>query len=104
MQLKRIFFEDLDKNHADLILKLRTMGITQKEFFQHTVKAFINDDPALRDYFESLVQEKTRLGKKPIGKVTSALRVGRTKASQLGLTEKEKSDIFDILELENFDT
>jgi len=103
MQIKRVFFEELDKNHADLILKLRTMGLTQKDFFQHVVRAFINDEPALRNYFDSLVLARSRLGKRPIGKVTTAIRTGRKKAKQLGLTEEEKSDIFDILELENLD-
>ena len=44
---KRVVFEELDKNHADLIIKLRARGLTQKVFFQSLVRAFIDDDPGL---------------------------------------------------------
>ena len=103
MQVKRIFFEELDKNHADLILKLRSKGLTQKEFFQCVVRAFIDNDVNLEAFFDNLIKEKSRFGKRIQTRLSNSVKEGRKLEERFGLTEEEKSSIFDILEVENFD-
>ena len=103
MLKKRIVFEEWDKNHADLILKLRSKGITQKVFFQSVLRAFIDDNQSLEGFFDNLIRDKSRFGKKTQGKIHAATRKGREAKYNFGLTEEEKSDIFDILEKEGLD-
>ena len=104
MQMKRIIFEELDKNHADLILKLRSRGLTQKKFFQYVVRAFIDDNSSLKSFFDTMMQRESRLGKKVQKKISRSTDKGRRLLQEFDLTEEEKSNIFDILEVENFDT
>ena len=100
MQKKRIVFEELDKNHADLILKLRSKGLTQKIFFQTVVRSFIDDDPALVSFFEEVVKSKTRFGKKTLARIEKSAKKGRETERLYSLTDEEKENIFDILEAE----
>ena len=102
--MKRIFFEELDKNHADLILKLRSKGLTQKRFFQHIVRAFIDGDNTLETFFDNLIRKESRFGQRTQKKLSAAVEKGHIIKKKYGLTEEEKSNIFDILEGENFDS
>ena len=100
---KRIVFEELDKNHADLVIKLRSMGISQKDFFQGILRAYIDDDPNLDEFFEGITQRYSKLGKAPREIVRKAQKQGKILKNSFSLTDEEKENIFDILELENFD-
>ena len=100
---KRVVFEELDKNHADLIIKLRARGLTQKVFFQSLVRAFIDDDPGLMAFFDDLVEKKTKFGKGTLTRINKAVQKGRETKKMYGLTDAEKENIFDILEQENFE-
>ena len=92
MQKKRIVFEELDKNHADLILKLRSKGLTQKIFFQTVVRSFIDDDPALVSFFEEVVKSKTRFGKKTLARIEkSAKQMRKRKISLIFLRQRRLS-------------
>ena len=103
MLVKRIFFEELDKNHADLILKLKSKGITQKRFFQYIVRAFIDNDVLLEGFFDTMMKKESRFGKRVQKKITESTKKGKEMERIFGLTEEEKSSIFDILEVENSD-
>jgi len=102
--MKRIFFEEWDKNHADLILKLRSKGLTQKKFFQYIVRAFIDNNSDLESFFDSLIRAETRFGKRVQKRLADSTEEGQKLKKKFGLTEEEKSSIFDIMEVENFDT
>ena len=100
MQMKKIVFEEKDKNHADLIIKLRNLGVPQKMFFQSIVRSFIDDDPHLDAFFQRLIIEESRLGRAPQQKVLKSKIKGRHTHAAFGLSEEERSNIFDILESE----
>ena len=103
MAIKRIVFKEHDHNHAALVVKLGNMKVTQNDLFQFFVSLFISDSKCLVEFTEKLVSEKSRLGKKPRVKLAKHMSQGRASSSSLGLTDEERSDIFDILEKENFD-
>ena len=47
---KRIIFTDTDHRHAQLILKLKTDGLTQAKFFRCLISGYLADDRRLRDF------------------------------------------------------
>jgi len=98
--MKKIVFEEKDKNHADLIIKLRTLGIPQRVFFQNIVRAFIDDNPHLDSFFQRLIIEESKLGRTPRQKVLKSKAKGNHTYAAFGFSEEERSNIFDILESE----
>ena len=104
MQLKKIVFEEWDKNHADLILKLRARGLTQKSFFQYIVRAYIDDDRLLDDFFDSLESSRSSLGQRARKKIKDSKRAGQALEEACALTAEERANIFDILEMEGIDS
>ena len=47
---KRIVFTENDHRHAQLVLKLKYLRITQSGFFRHIITGLINDDPHILEY------------------------------------------------------
>ena len=99
-EVKRIIFRDYDTNHAGLLTKLKTMRIKQNEFFQFFVEMFITDDPCLNLFREKLIQDKSRLGKRSGAKYISGFYEGQANLNSMNLTQEEREEIFDLLELE----
>ena len=99
---KKVIFEETDKRHADLKIKLHYNGLTQAQFFRGMVSAFLDDDPDMLVILETIKKEN---------KVSGAKRAiaakERKKASEtvdlFGLDDKEVENIFDILEKEHPD-
>ena len=47
---KRIVFTENDHRHAQLVLKLKYLRITQAAFFRHIITGLIGDDPRIIEY------------------------------------------------------
>ena len=103
MAIKRTVFKDEDCNHAALIGKLREIKVTQNDFFQFLVEMFISDDESLASFTARLIEGRSKLGRKPKKKLGEHVNSGRLLKADLGLSDEERSNIFDILEKENFD-
>ena len=90
---KRILFTDNDHRHAQLIVKLRTDGLSQADFFRAVVGAYIEDDVDLLRFIERIkTQSITRKTK-----TTRLRRKGTQSTKDLGLDDGEIENIFDIL-------
>ena len=98
MKLKRIVFEEYDVNHAALILKLKTIKVSQKDFFQSFVRFFIEAHPCLDSFSEHLLESKSRLGNKPRKVLHSSLAEGKARVKSFNISNEEVEDIFDLLE------
>ena len=97
---KKIVFADTDDRHAKLIVRLRHDGLTQKQFFQYLISCYIDKDIRMVDMIDSYKYELAKQGKQKI-KTTRKLIDDGTKNKKLyTLSEKDKDDIFDMLETE----
>ena len=47
---KRIVFTENDHRHAQLVLKLKYLRITQSSFFRHIITGLLNDDSRVLEY------------------------------------------------------
>ena len=52
---KRIVFQDSDKRHADLRVRLRHDGLTQIQFFQAMITGYLNSDERIIDYVTDVI-------------------------------------------------
>lgn len=94
---KRIIFTDTDHRHAQLSLKLKNDGMTQAKFFRSIISGYLSDDDRIRSY----VVENGSLSKEKKQRNTKARTEGRTLAHNLGLSEDQVEDIFDLISEEH---
>jgi len=94
---KRIVFTDNDHRHAQLIVALRTDGLTQAAFFRHLITGYIENDERIRQFVDE-VKPQSRKRKAQ----SSQLRAkGREDFSAHGFSEDQVESIFDLIEEEN---
>lgn len=98
---KIIQFEDLDKRHADLKIRLFYDGLRQGEFFRALLDGYLERDRNIIEYIENYkakrsIQSKTKRNK---------TRVMNHRAEEIkrkyALDEEEIENIFDLIEKEH---
>ena len=90
---KRIIFTDTDHRHAQLILKLKTDGLTQAKFFRSLIAGYVNGDPRIEEF----ILEQGNLSAAKKDKVHRNLQEGRDIVTNLGLSEDQIEDLFDVI-------
>lgn len=96
---KRVVFTDNDHRHAQLLIKLRTDGLSQADFFRSVISAYIGDDA---DFLKFIDRIKTQSIKRKT-KSRRTRQKGVQTVKDLGLNEGEIENIFDILAQEHPD-
>lgn len=94
---KRIIFTDTDHRHAQLSLKLKNDGMTQAKFFRSIISGYLSDDERIRSY----VVENGDLSKEKKQRNTKARTAGQVLVHNLGLSEEQVEDIFDLISEEH---
>tara|TARA_B100001094_G_scaffold277866_1_gene286973 strand:+ start:4330 stop:4656 length:327 start_codon:yes stop_codon:yes gene_type:complete len=90
---KRIVFTDTDHRHAQLIVKLKTDGMTQANFFRSLISGYIDGDERIENFI--LEYGKHSIKKKQ--QVERIRKTGRTKVSELGLDDEQIDNLFDLI-------
>ncbi len=88
---KRIVFTDTEHRHAQLIVKLKTDGITQAKFFRSLITGYVNGDERI----ESFILENGNLSIKRKSQISSLRAEGRATVTDLGLDNEQIDDLFD---------
>ena len=96
---KRVVFTENDHRHAQLILKLKYMRLTQAAFFRHLITGLIEDDPRIIEY----VNEISVRSKQKKTKSEKLQKIGAQKSRDFGLSENDVEDIFDLIAEESPD-
>jgi hypothetical protein len=96
---KKIVFTENDHRQAKLIIKLKQEGLSQSAFFRHIITAFLEEDERIISYIDEVKQQsKSRKAK------TKRLRdQGKQIANDIGLSDQQLVDIFDIIAEEHPD-
>ena len=93
---KRVVFMENDHRHAQMVLKLKYLRLTQAAFFRHVITGLINDDPRIVEFTNEIAfTSKTKKDK-----AEKLQRQGQEKMKDLGLSENDVDDIFDMIEQE----
>jgi len=99
--LKRIVFEDTDKRHADLKIRLDYDGISQALFFRSLITGYLEKNEHMIKFIEE-VQERNNIHSQQKRIKSAELREkGKQTIKNFGLDEEEVEDIFDLLEKEH---
>ena len=94
---KRIVFQDSDKRHADLRIRLRHDGLTQSQFFQAMITGYLSNDERIVDYVTDVKLRLAKQGKGRIKKTRDLVGAGEDIRDLFNLDEKETEDLFDII-------
>ena len=104
MEKKKLVFEEDEKRHADLKIKLKHYGISQANFFRACVSGLINDDAQFMKYFDKVLDEYTYIkSKKKTQDSKRLLSKGLKQLGDLGFADGEIDNIFDLIEKEHPD-
>tara|TARA_Y100000592_G_C5230965_1_gene203848 strand:- start:34 stop:360 length:327 start_codon:yes stop_codon:yes gene_type:complete len=81
----------------DLKIRLRYDGLKQSEFFRSLLLKYINKDPVMLRMVHDIKQEQSIMGKNKLKKTQKDYDKSDDILKQLGITEDDKNDIFDII-------
>tara|TARA_R110002012_G_scaffold300517_1_gene500339 strand:- start:109 stop:444 length:336 start_codon:yes stop_codon:yes gene_type:complete len=95
--LKKIYFEELDKRHADLKILLHADGIRQGEFFRLMVSGYLEKDERIISYVEEHRTKKNIQSKDKRTKTKKLRQVGKETTSKFALDKGEIESIFDLI-------
>ena len=102
-QEKKISFIDKDKNHADLVIRLKHDGLTMSKFFRALIKGYIEQDYAIIDFIERFKVSSGSQSQKQNKIIKDIQKKGDVIKKKFALNRDEVEDIFDILEKEHPD-
>tara|TARA_R100001509_G_C4816863_1_gene198372 strand:+ start:56 stop:379 length:324 start_codon:yes stop_codon:yes gene_type:complete len=94
---KKVVFESDEDLFVNFKNRLDYDKIRQKEFFNYLMECYIMNDKNMIEMIDKLKASLERLGKKKIKNATNDVLAGQDLIDSLGLTEKEKNDIFDLI-------
>ena len=97
-KITQLTFSCFMKDSADLKLRLRYDGIPQSHFLRALVSLYISKDPLMLEIVEKIKLEKKIMGKKKIIKTKKDLEKSKEILENLGITKKDKENIFDMIE------
>ena len=89
-----------EKESADLKIRLRYDGLKQSEFFRTLLKMYVSQDPLMLQVVEKIKENQKIMGKKKLKNTQKDYDASQTMLSELGITESDKQNIFDIIEME----
>ena len=97
---KQVCFEDFDKNHADLKIRLHYDGLYQNEFFRLMMRKYINKDISMMKIIDEHKEKKGNQSALNRKKSKRLIQQGIEQEKQFALNSDEVESIFDILEEE----
>lgn len=89
-----------EKESADLKIRLRYDGLKQSEFFRTLLKMYVSQDPLMLQVVERIKQNQKVMGKKRLQKTKNDYENSENFLKDLGISESDKQDIFDMIEME----
>ena len=97
---KQIVFEELDKRHADLRIRLHYDGIKQGEFFRCLVTGYLEKDEYIMKYLEKYKDKERIQSIDKMKKSRKLIREGKAAEKAFALSDEEIDNIFDMFERE----
>ena len=100
-EMKRVVFEELDKRHADLKIRLHADGLSQSEFFRLLISGYIERDERIVSFVEEHRERSNIQSKQKRTKSKKLHESANEIKNKFALGSEEIDNIFDLLEKEN---
>ena len=99
-ELKKIVFEETDKRHADLKIRLHADDLKQGEFFSLMISGYVERDERIVDFVEEYKEKNNIQSKEKRAKSKKLYDQSNEIKNKFALNEGEVKSIFDLLEKE----
>ena len=96
----QIVFSAYEKVSADLKLKIRNDNLTQTSWFAGISKMYLENDPDMVKVIYKIKQFANVMGKAKLNRAKKDIENGHDIMKKLGITETDKQNIFDMIEME----
>lgn len=90
---KRIVFTDTDHRHAQLLVRLRTDGMKQSQFFRSLITGYINQDERIVSFFDEIKDQSI----KRKDKSNKLRKSGKELINSTGFSNDQIDNIFDMI-------
>ena len=90
---KRIVFTDTDHRHAQLLVRLRTDGMKQSQFFRSIITGYIEQDERIVSFFDDIKDQSV----KRKAKSNKIRKAGHDLMSSTGFSTDQIEDLFDLI-------
>jgi hypothetical protein len=99
-KIVRFVFSTFEKTSADLKLRLRYDNLSQVKFFAGIVKLYLENDPDMIRVLYKVKSQAQVMGKKKLKRSVEDIGEGLDIMESLGITKKDKENIFDMIEMD----
>ena len=96
----KFVFHAYEKISADLKLRLRYDNLSQTRFFAGIVRLYLDNDPDMVKVMSKVKENAKSMGGQKLRRTVKDIEKGRHIMEQLGITESDKQEIFDLIEME----
>ena len=93
-----VTFSCLEKQAVDFKIRVKYDGLTQSSFFQEVLNLYLKGEPEFLPILEKIKTERARMGKAKNKKSIKELYTGQQILENLGITDSDKSALFDLIE------
>jgi hypothetical protein len=95
----KFVFSAYEKLSADLKIRLRYDNLSQTRFFAGIVKLYLENDEDMIKVIYKVKRNTQAMGKNKLKSSENDIRKGNQIMEQLGITDTDKDNIFDMIEL-----
>lgn len=94
----KIIVSCFEKESADLKIRLKYDGFSQSLFFRSIMRLYVENDEDMLTVVSKIKEKNKTMAKSKIRKSLSEIREGEQLLEDLGITKKDLSELFDIME------
>ena len=91
-------FKCLERQSAELKIRLKYDKLQQTTFFQSLLEMYIRQDPMMVAIVDRIKEEKNLMGRRKRSIVLKDFNNGKEILEDLGITKLDKQKLFDIIE------
>lgn len=95
-----ITFSAYEKTSVDMKLKIRNDNLTQVSWFAGIAKLYLENDPDMLKVIYKVKENAKAMGKRKLNRAYKDVEEGHNIMEQLGITDSDKEDIFDLIEMD----
>lgn len=95
-----VTFSCLEKQAVDFKIRVKYDGLTQSSFFQEVLDLYLGGAPEFIPVVEKIKTERARMGKTKNNNSIKEMYTGQQILENLGITDSDKSALFDLIEKE----
>jgi len=98
MSVKRVIMNLTDREHADLLLKVREENLTQTGLMRFLLYSYLTDEPNVRKAVDKHIEEQRLVKRTKKEKHTRSVLKGKEVEKTFNLNNDDVDELYDLIE------